>query len=337
MPGSGAGRLLWSEDGRLRSGWRILLFAGLLALLAMLGGTALALVRGIPEPLRAPLESGVMLAAAVAAGAVMLRRADGRRAGALGYHLRPAAVREAGEGLALGVVMLAVVVVALAAAGMLAFPPDEGAGLGRWAAWQLGALAWFALPAAAEEALFRGYAFQALVEGVGAVGATLGLSALFALAHAANPNVGAFALLNIFLAGVLLSLVYLRTRSLWTATGVHLGWNWAMAGAFDLPVSGLEIMDAPLYDAVERGPDWLTGGAFGPEGGLAGTAAFLLGTGLVLGLGTFRASRAARADDPLVEGRLAGWGTHRAAAPAGAGAVERGRDVVGQGTGKEET
>jgi uncharacterized protein len=36
-------------------------------------------------------------------------------------------------------------------------------------------------------------------------------------------------LANIFLAGVMLAVAYLRTRSLWFATGVHLGWNWTMA------------------------------------------------------------------------------------------------------------
>jgi hypothetical protein len=36
-------------------------------------------------------------------------------------------------------------------------------------------------------------------------------------------------------------------------------------------VSGLELLDAPLYDGLVRGPDWLGGGAFGPEGSLVAT------------------------------------------------------------------
>jgi hypothetical protein len=41
-----------------------------------------------------------------------------------------------------------------------------------------------------------------------------------------------------------------------------------------LPVSGLEILNTPLYEPRLHGPEWFTGGAFGPEGGFAGTIAF---------------------------------------------------------------
>jgi hypothetical protein len=68
----------------------------------------------------------------------------------------------------------------------------------------------------------------------------------------------------------------LQTRSLWFATAVHLGWNWTMATLFDLPVSGLRLVDTPLYDASVHGPLWLTGGGFGPEGGLVATGGFVL-------------------------------------------------------------
>jgi hypothetical protein len=109
------------------------------------------------------------------------------------------------------------------------------------------------------------------------------------------------AIVNIFLAGVLLSLAYVRTRSLWFATGLHAGWNWTMASLFGFPVSGLSIVDTPLYDARETGADWWTGGAFGPEAGLAGTLAVLAG---VLWLWRTRAlaeSERMRARRPLVD------------------------------------
>jgi uncharacterized protein len=64
---------------------------------------------------------------------------------------------------------------------------------------------------------------------------------------------------------------YLRTLSLWFATAVHLGWNWAMATLFDLPVSGITAFDTPLYEPVVGGPAWWSGGLFGPEGGVVGT------------------------------------------------------------------
>ena len=58
---------------------------------------------------------------------------------------------------------------------------------------------------------------------------------------------------------------------MWAAFGLHLGWNWTLA-ALDAPVSGLEL-HVPLIDYYPGGPAWLTGGAFGPEGGVLGTLA----------------------------------------------------------------
>ena len=40
----------------------------------------------------------------------------------------------------------------------------------------------------------------------------------------------------------------------------------------DLPVSGLDLVDAPLMNPVVTGPQWLSGGPFGPEGSILATA-----------------------------------------------------------------
>ena len=62
---------------------------------------------------------------------------------------------------------------------------------------------------------------------------------------------------------------------IWTAVGVHLGWN-ALLACLDTPVSGVPFR-IPLLDYRPGGPVWLTGGGFGPEGGLAATVAMTLG------------------------------------------------------------
>jgi membrane protease YdiL (CAAX protease family) len=134
-----------------------------------------------------------------------------------------------------------------------------------------GALAFFAIPAAAEEALLRGYPLQALAEQWGP-GWALAITALaFGALHLGNSNVTLFGTLNVAVAGIFLGIVYLKTLSLWWATGAHLGWNWVHGYVADAPVSGLELMDAPFYDAVASGPEWLGGGSFGPEGSLVAT------------------------------------------------------------------
>jgi uncharacterized protein len=120
---------------------------------------------------------------------------------------------------------------------------------------------------------------------------------VFALAHGANPEVGALALVNIGLAGILLGTAYLRTLSLWFATALHMAWNWTMATLFDLPVSGIALFDTPLYDAHVSGPVWWTGGSFGPEGGVVGTLGFAAALLMVLRV------RAVRPDDSIAAAR----------------------------------
>lgn len=294
-------RRLWYRDGQVRSGWRILLF---LLLFALLSWTATAVLRPLLPPVfaggGAVWATALSLAAALVAGWLLLARLDGRPPGALGFAWTSHTLREALSGLALAAASLAVVVGALALAGAVVYRPQAGAAVG-YAAALADDFVVLAVAAAAEEALFRGYPFQVLVQGIGAAPATLLASFAFGLAHIGNPNIGAFALINLVLAGILLSVAYLRTRSLWFASAVHLGWNWTMASVLDLPVSGLEFFDTPLYEPMTAGPAWVTGGAFGPEGGLAGTAALVLALVAVVRLPGLREAPEIRARRPLID------------------------------------
>jgi hypothetical protein len=98
--------------------------------------------------------------------------------------------------------------------------------------------------------------------------------------HLKNPNVVAgFTFVNTALAGVWLAVAYLKTRSLWFPLGIHWAWNWAMASVFGLPVSGItELASNSLLHGIDLGPAWLTGGSYGPEGGLACTIALIVST-----------------------------------------------------------
>ncbi len=221
------------------------------------------------------LSSGATLVAALLAGAALIVPVDRRRIGALGFAWTRQVPREVGLGVALGGAGIVAAVAVGVLLGTVSYTADGGTIAG-WVRTLLFDAFVFAVAAAAEEAVFRGYGFQVLARSFGPVVATLGTSLLFALAHAGNPNVTQFALLNIFLAGVLLCVAYLRTMSLWFATAVHLGWNWTMASAFDLPVSGLGMFQTPLYEPVTRGAAWISGGSFGPEGGIAGTIGMLI-------------------------------------------------------------
>jgi membrane protease YdiL (CAAX protease family) len=258
-------RLLRDDSGRIRLGWRLALWALLLAAgLVLLGPVLPPGVSGVAGPL---------LGAGLLSGWALLAL-DGRPPAALGFHAGRDVFREIAWGTGLGV---GVAGAALALAGISGAVTWAGEG-GTPTGWLLGALAalgWFALPAAAEEVVFRGYAFQAMAESWGAAAALAVTSLGFGFLHMVNPGAHWMGAVNVAAAGVFLGLVLLRTGSLWWATAVHLGWNWTLGYAADLPVSGLDVVDAPLVSARTSGADWLSGGAFGLEGGVLATVAFV--------------------------------------------------------------
>ena len=102
------------------------------------------------------------------------------------------------------------------------------------------------------------------------------LSAVVRTGPPLQPGITPLAVGNIALAGVFLGIAFYLPGGLWTATGAHLGWNATLA-ALAAPVSGLPFA-MPWLDYRSGGPAWLSGGGFGPEGGLLGTAALVLAT-----------------------------------------------------------
>jgi membrane protease YdiL (CAAX protease family) len=130
-----------------------------------------------------------------------------------------------------------------------------------------------------EELLFRGYAFQRLVSGLGVWPAQVVLALLFALAHWQNPGmegaVKVWASIDIALAAITLGVAYLRTRSLALPIGIHLAWNWTQGCLFGFGVSGMEV-SGWLHPRFQGLPTWVTGGEFGPEASVFGVLADLV-------------------------------------------------------------
>jgi hypothetical protein len=272
MAGRGGGQLpVWRWVGA--AGRALVFGAAVLLLEPTIHGLLAPLAPGAPSAARVWYTTGTLLAALIP-GLLLLRLLDGRPPAALGFAISRQVPRELAVGALSGILPLLGTALLLAAAGGLAFGPDGGSAW-EWAGSVFGALAVLGVAAAAEEVVYRGYGFQALVRGIGRWPTLLLTSALFALAHARNPAITPLALGNIFLAGLVLGLAYLRTLSLWLVTALHAGWNWSMASLLDLPVSGLLLFDTPLYEPTLSAPRWLGGGEFGPEGGLVGTAALL--------------------------------------------------------------
>ncbi len=118
-----------------------------------------------------------------------------------------------------------------------------------------------------EELITRGLIFRLLEQWLGSWAALAISAGLFGAAHLANPNATLLAGTAIALeAGIMLGALYMLTRRLWAAIGLHMAWNFAQGGINGIPVSGF-AMPGLLIDRPE-GPALLTGGAFGAEASL---------------------------------------------------------------------
>lgn len=185
-----------------------------------------------------------------------------------------------GRGLGIGALAAALAMALGLVAARAAWSGDDGSLLD-WAGNTLATAGALALPALSEEIWFRGVPLILFAAAIGRWPAILLTSVLFSLSHAGNPDVTRLALANITLAGVFLAMAFYAPGGIWTAWGAHLGWNVALA-ALGAPVSGLPFPDAPFLDYHPGGPAWLSGGNFGPEGGLLASAMLVAAMAAIL-------------------------------------------------------
>jgi membrane protease YdiL (CAAX protease family) len=173
-----------------------------------------------------------------------------------------------GIGLLFGMVPAVGVLLGSIIIGDARWVADQG-NLVAWAA-SGGAIGAILAPAAlAEEVLFRGVPLVLFAAVMGRGWAVVCGAIVFGVAHMMNPNVTGLGMVNVALAGVLLGAVFYGAGGIWSAFGAHLGWNATLASS-GAAVSGVPF-DVPFLDYEPGGPAWLTGGSFGPEGGLLAT------------------------------------------------------------------
>ena len=278
--------IFFNRHGLIRSGWKILIFVVLAAGLVY-GVTAsvrlldpwvqemdLGRLVGVIVPVLAL--GGVLLASYVST-----RWLNRKPFAAVGLWLHPRAASEVLLGILLGFLMMAFIFVALLATGNISIE-IRSIDAGDLLVILLSSGVTFAAAAMLEEVVFRGYPFQTLIQGITLLPAVILMAVLFSLAHLANPNTTIFGIVNIGLAAIWLSFAYLKTKGLWLPFGLHFGWNFSQTTVFAFPTSGIEFAEYKLFGTVVTGPEWLTGGAFGPEGGALATVTLIVCTVYVL-------------------------------------------------------
>ncbi|MDO9379659.1 MAG: CPBP family intramembrane metalloprotease [Nocardioidaceae bacterium] len=201
---------------------------------------------------------------------VMGRRARRQGRTTFGLDLRGGAWREVLRGLLFGVVWMAVATLALLGAGAI-----DVTGLRFEALGLVYLTVYFGVLFVLEEIVFRGL----LLTGLGVVagqGAAVAISSvLIAVPYAFASSAGVMAVAGSVLVNLVIGAARWRTGRIWFGVGLKVGWNVAMtaagfsnAGYADLPgrSEGLGL----------SGPDWITGGAFGPEAGVVTMAVGVL-------------------------------------------------------------
>jgi membrane protease YdiL (CAAX protease family) len=279
-------KLFINDVGRLRSGWRVLIFVAAFLAITLIMATMLRiayvlLTEVAPRLPHAEFVAEIifrtgLLVGALGAGYFCARFLEGLPWRSLGLTFHRGWLRDLLIGCGVGAGTL-IVAVAIAIKG-LGFSLSS-AGVPAVLKSMIGSAVLLFVAALAEEVMFRGYGLQTLSRAKLAWLGVLLTSVPFGLVHLRNPNVVAgVTFANTALAGIWLAAAYLRTRSLWFPLGVHWMWNWALGWFFGLPISGINLVSHPLLEAQDSGPKWLTGGSYGIEGGVACTLVLILFT-----------------------------------------------------------
>jgi CAAX protease family protein len=258
--------LLLDSEHYLRSGWRLVLFFMSVLILYYLSAV-LAKLSGV-----VPTQSFFFLfyIDVLLATYLMLRMVDKRKFTSVGFPYHGKILKEISLGVLIGAVMIGLVGGVELALGAVKLNPRPGQGVLLLIRNFGLSFIFFGFFAMGEELIFRGYPFQALIEGLGAVAATVVMSVIFGVVHLMNPDANFFSTLNTMLAGVWLSIAYLKTKTLYFPFGMHFSWNLVQSFFLSLPVSGL-LTNRTIFIPHDFGPEWLTGGTYGPEAGAATT------------------------------------------------------------------
>jgi membrane protease YdiL (CAAX protease family) len=171
-----------------------------------------------------------------------------------------------GVGLAITTVaMIGILVVLMAAGGVRAssdtFQPTTAAGFGLF----------LILQSIVDETIMRGMLISglALLLGGQRIAAVLLAAILFGLTHAFFEGATPLSVVSNSLGGVMYGLAFVLTGRIWLGVGLHFAWNWVQGPILGFILSGHPVTGA-LFHIDDLGPPWLTGGLYGPEGGIVG-------------------------------------------------------------------
>lgn len=130
---------------------------------------------------------------------------------------------------------------------------------------------------ATEEIMFRGFMLPRVASRFGIVFATFFSSICFGIMHSSNSGFTFVALFNLILIASLFAYIAYKCGHIYVVCAMHTVWNFCQGNVYGLEVSGQASAASVLSSSYSsRSLDLLTGGSFGPEGGLAVTVVISL-------------------------------------------------------------
>jgi hypothetical protein len=294
--------VFFTRAGAVRPLWRVVIFviavALSISLAAMIVGPILKQFFDLVGMPGASTDEWVMCAGLLGATAFSLRIVDKRPWSTVWLGRNAANTPRLALGFVIGALAIGVPTALLIGAHWLR---DSGATPGSWWGAAL-RVSLTLLPAALlEELATRGYLLSVLQARFGWIWGVAVTSVGFGLLHLANNGANVESVGLVAFAGFFLAAVVYATRSLYAAWMAHFAWNWTMAVVFHTAVSGYPF-ESPNYRYVDAGPNWATGGDWGPEGGVPA------GLGMIGGMTFLLVRGARRRDDEATDER--GVGSH---------------------------
>ncbi|MBX3731391.1 MAG: CPBP family intramembrane metalloprotease [Verrucomicrobiae bacterium] len=272
-------------EGRLRAGWRLLLFGIGTLVAALAAGWIRSLDAGSLYWRQAAAAAGGALLLAAAAW-VQARWVDRRPFADFGLFRGPEWMGRFLFGLALGAILLGALFGVEWAAGWIRIkPPAARVGAGADPAVLVAQLIQCAGIALVWELAFRGCVLRNLAEGfrseqtgpdravVLAWLASAGIVGVFQFLEEFTTPLG---ILNAAVAALVGGVAVVWTRSLALPLGFAIAWRFVQGPVLGFPDRGSHAGNT-VMDIALGGPVVLAGGTYGPEGGLLATLALALG------------------------------------------------------------
>lgn len=259
-------KIFINSDSQIRSGWKLLLVVGL-AIVLLLAMAILLEQLHISDPYGVTMFFSFIIAIAI-----MLKFIDKKDFTYIGLKSLRKYSKDLWIGLLAGAVFIVLNILILIVLGQASLSnsllhPNLSRSV-------VTGFLLFILVGLAEEMLFRGYIIMAVQQMKRWWLSALVSALIFALTHGAlNDNVSWLAVLNLFLGGLLLAYIFIRTGSIWMCVGFHITWNYFQGYILGIAVSG-RTLDNALY-TVTISEKQIAGGAFGLEGGLINTGVLI--------------------------------------------------------------